>query len=90
MVAQICVRVYHHASTTCVTNPVRKLSLLKNRLTVQIKFSCMIMMLKVHRNTSGQLRCALHILGGGDAFVLDVGPTMRILCHSHLRELAFI
>ncbi|GFW74630.1 uncharacterized protein TNCV_962051 [Trichonephila clavipes] len=29
MVAQICVRGHHHAGTTCVTNPARKLYLLK-------------------------------------------------------------
>ncbi|GFX65116.1 uncharacterized protein TNCV_452541 [Trichonephila clavipes] len=81
MVEQICVQVHHHASTTCVTIPVRKLHVLKNRLTVQIKFPCMILMLKVHRNTLGHLRCSsifrtTHLPTnalGGDSVVLDVG-----------------
>ncbi|GFX13381.1 uncharacterized protein TNCV_2191361 [Trichonephila clavipes] len=81
MVAQICVRGHHHAGTTCLTYPIRKLYLLKNRLTVQIKFPCMNLMLKVHRNTLGQLRCSsvsrtthspTNALGG-DSIVLDVG-----------------
>ncbi|GFY15510.1 uncharacterized protein TNCV_1573211 [Trichonephila clavipes] len=66
---------------------VRKLHLLKNRLTVQVKFPYMILVLKVHRNILDQLRCSstfrtTHSLGG-DSVVLDVGfegPIMLILC----------
>ncbi|GFT93773.1 uncharacterized protein TNCV_2111641 [Trichonephila clavipes] len=87
MVAQICVRVHLHAGTTCVTNPVRKLHLLKNRLTVQIKFQCMILILKVHRKTLGQLRCSSIFRTtylppnalGGDSAALDVGFRRTIM-----------
>ena len=82
-------RLNRHAETTCVTNPVRNLSLLKNRLTAQIKFPCMILMLKVHRNTSGQLRCSfiyrtMHSPTNRSYYMwIFEGPTMR---NSHLRE----
>ncbi|PRD26974.1 UNVERIFIED_CONTAM: hypothetical protein NCL1_36613 [Trichonephila clavipes] len=104
MVAQICVWVHHHAGTTGVTIPLRKLHLLKNRLTVQIKFPCMILMLKVHRNILGPLRCSSVFrttqhspiyAHGGDSVVLDVGyggTNNAILCiNSALpQELVFI
>ncbi|GFW16327.1 hypothetical protein TNCV_4264921 [Trichonephila clavipes] len=65
MVVQICVRGQHHAGTTCVKNPVRKLHLLKNRLTVQALNStgnCTIRWMSSTGQSSGIKSCRISLI----------------------------